>query len=431
MIFHSIESSGKKNSLQERISKLIKKGNKKEAAIITMDIRQFHHLNTVLGIRNCNLLLEEIARFLHQLVGKANVFQEGDTFSLWLDSPAKKKDVIRAVEKRFSEEWRIQDNHIVVDVVMVSEQWPGEFTSVADFFDMHEYMLAMAKKAEMQDVLIADKELLDSFHRRKQIEAAIQNALRENTLEVRYQPIYSSKEKRIVSLEAFVWLEDEELGVISKEELVPIAEKNGSIIPIGELVLEESCKFLAKHVLSNTSLGILSVQIPLSVVQCMKQNLKEAIFPILEKYHVPPAMIMFEITEETAIGAPALMLHHMKELEARGITFALSKYGSGNSNCSYLVRFPFREVKIDKEIVWPYFENETVKIILENEIKTMKMIGIPIVAEGIATAGENEEMEQFDVEYMQGSYYGKPMSQKECLRYIRNVNGSSEEFGRV
>lgn len=431
MIFHSIENSGKKNSLQERISKLIKKGNKKEAAIITMDIRQFHHLNTVLGIRNCNLLLEEIAHFLYQLAGKTNVFQEGDTFSLIIEPPLKSKDVIQKIEKRFSEEWSIHDNHIMVDIVMVCERWPGEFQTVADFFDMQEYMFSSAKKAEKQSVLMADKEFLAAFDRRRQIEATIQKALHENHLEVRFQPIYSTKEKRIVSLEALAWLEDETIGVIPQEELISIAEKNGSILLVGEIVLEESCKFLAKRVLANTSLGIHSLQIHLSVVQCMKQNLKEAIFPVLEKYHVPPAMIMFEITEQTAIGAPALMLHHMRELEACGITFALSKYGSGNSNCSYLVRFPFKEVKIDKEIIWPYFENETVKIILENEIKTMKMLGIPIVAEGMETAEENEEMEQFDVEYMQGSYYGKPMAEKECLRYIRNVNEVAEEFGRV
>ena len=430
-IFRQFRGIGNENTLQLKISRLLKQRKKQEAVILTMDIRQFHHLNIVLGIRNCNLLLEEICRYLYQLVGKSHVFQEGDTFSIIIDTPKKSKEVIQAIEKRFSEEWRVNDNHIVVDIVMVSQHWPGKFSTVADFFAMQEYMLAKAKKAETQVVVEMDEELLETFQRRKQVETAIENAISENNLQVYYQPIYSSKEKRIVSLEALIWIQDEELGVISQEEFVPIAEKSGSMISIGEIVLEESCKFLAKHVLANTSLGICSIQIHISVVQCMKQNLKEAILPILKKYHIPPSMITFEITESAAIGSSALMLHHMKELGELGISFALTDYRSSNSICSYMVKFPFKMVRIDKERIWTCLTDNAAKIILENEFKTMKMLDIPIVIEGIETAEERAGLEQLDVDFIQGSYYGKPMTEKECLRYIRNLNGTSEEFGRV
>ena len=161
----------------------------------------------------------------------------------------------------------------------------------------------------------------------------------------------------------------------------------------------------------------------------MQQNLKEAILPILEKYHVPASMIVLELTETTAINTPSLMEHHMKELGDAGISFAMDDYGTGNANCSYLVRFPFREVKIDKEMTWAYFNNKTAKIVLENEIKTMQSLGIPMVIEGIEKVEQSEEMERLGVEYIQGYYYGKPLSETECLRYIRNFNSTSY-FGR-
>ena len=121
-----------------------------------------------------------------------------------------------------------------------------------------------------------DAQMIEGYYRQNQIEMILERALRERSIQVYYQPIYSLKEKRIVSLEALARLFDGELGYIPPAEFIPIAEKNGDIIRIGEIVLEECCKFLSKHVLSNMSLGIRSIQINISVAQCMQQNLKEA-----------------------------------------------------------------------------------------------------------------------------------------------------------
>lgn len=423
---------GNERALQLKMRQIVNRGSKHERFIITFDIRQFHHMNMVFGVENCNLLLEEIGRYLYQLVGRFQVFQDrGDTFSVIVDTPERSRDIIHQIEQRLSEEWKIKESHMTVEAVIINQHWPGDFSTVEDFFSMREYMLSTAKKSGAKSVVEADEKLLAVFHRRRQVEIAIRRAIQKRSVQVYYQPIFSLKEKRIVSLEALIRMEDEEFGFISPEEFIPLAEKNGSIIQIGEIVLEQCCKFLAKHVLSNTSLGIKTVQINISVVQCMKQDLKESIIPILNWYHIPPSMITLEITESTAISAPALMLRHMKELGELGITFAMDDYGSGNSNCSYLVKFPFKEVKIDKEMTWAYFRNETAKIVLENEIKTMKMLGIPVVVEGIENAEESEIMEKLGVEYIQGYYYGKPLQEKECLRYIRNFNSTPEEFGRM
>lgn len=423
---------GNERALQLKMRQIINHGNKHEQYIITFDIRQFHHMNTVFGVENCNLLLEEIGRYLYRLVGRFQVFQDrGDTFSVIVDTSEKYRDVMKQIEQRLSEEWKIKESHMTVEAVIINQRWPGDFSTVEDFFSMREYMLSTAKKTGAKTVVEADEKLLAVFHRRRQVEIAIQRAIQKRSVQVYYQPIYSLKEKRIVSLEALIRMEDEEFGAISPEEFIPLAEKNGSIVQIGEIVLEQCCNFLAKHVLSNTSLGIRTVQINISVVQCMRQDLKESIVPILNWYHIPPSMITLEITESTAITAPALMLRHMKELGELGITFAMDDYGSGNSNCSYLVKFPFKEVKIDKEMTWAYFRNRTAKIVLENEIRTMKMLGIPVVVEGIENAKESRIMEGLGVEYIQGYYYGKPLQEKECLRYIRKFNAESEEFGRL
>lgn len=399
---------------------------------VTLSMQRLHRINRLLGVENSNLVLEEVGAFLRHVVGERKVFRNTpETFSVLLLDEQEKDMLLTAIHERFQEEWNVQENHIVVNTAVIVQQYPRDFGSMEEYVEMQDFMLEQARKAEHLSVLDAADRTADDYRRRERVEEALERALQEHKIGVHYQPIYSLKEKRIVSLEALARLYDEELGYIPPDEFIELAEKNGSIIALGEQVLEESCRFLAKHVLSNESLGIGSIQVNVSVAQCFRLNLEETVLPIMEKYHIPPAMITLELTEGIAVQMPELMLRHMEELGKCGVGFAMDDYGSGNSNCSYLIRFPFAEVKIDKEIVWAYFKSETAKIVLENEVRTIRQLGRQIVAEGIESKEQSDAMEQLGVEYIQGYYYGKPMPESECLRYIRKFNQTTVEYGRA
>lgn len=402
-----------------------------EGTVVIVRIRQYQQMGMLFGTENFNMLMAELGQYFFHLGGKFHVFRsDADTFAIMTDKD-RYQEIVKTIEERFSEEWKIEENHILLDYAVMIMHYPKDFKTIPEFFGIKSYLSSVASgNAGKESVIETDEQMIEGYYRQNKIEMILERALRERSIQVYYQPIYSLQEKRIVSLEALSRLFDEELGYIPPAEFIPIAEKNGDIIRIGEIVLEECCKFLSKHVLSNMSLGIRSIQVNISVAQCMQQNLKEAILPILQKYHIPSSMIVLEMTESTAINAPALMEHHMKELGNAGISFAMDDYGTGNANCSYLVRFPFREVKIDKEMTWAYFNNETARIVIGNEIKTMQKLGIPMVVEGVEKLEQSEEMERLGVEYIQGYYYGKPLPEMECLRYIRNFNSAPEDYGR-
>lgn len=404
-------------------------GHKTEQTVITIHLRQFHHIHAVLGIENSNLILRDVGTYLYRLCGKFHVYRtSSDTFTVLADTAAHAETICTLLEERFSEDWAVLENRIMLDMEIIVQHYPEDFQMISEYFGMRQFLMEQVAESGTHAVLKADASYVEQYRRRTKIEMAILEAIHTKSFEVYYQPIYSVSEKRIVSLEALVRLHDEEWGYISPEEFISIAERDGNIIHIGEQILEECCKFLARHILSNGSLGIRTIQLNISTVQCFRQNLAETIIPVLERYHIPPSMIMLELTERTAISAPRRLKMHMEELGKQGITFAMDDYGSGNSNCSYLIQFPFREVKIDKEIVGAYFENETAKVVLKNEIRTMKQLGIPLIVEGIETKEQSEEMERLGVDYIQGYYYGRPLPEKECLRHIRSFNTSMEEM---
>lgn len=404
-------------------------GHRSRMTLITVRLRQFHHIHGILGIDNSELLLQDVGTYLYQLCGKFHVFRTStDTFTV-LAETEEQADMIRgSIEEKFSQDWVIQQNHIVLDMDMVVQHYPEDFQSIPEYMGMRQFLLERATASGTQAVIESDAAIMEQYRRRSKVELAIAQAIREKSFEIFYQPIYSVEERSIVSLEALVRLKDEELGFIPPDEFFSLAERDGNVIHIGEQTLEECCKFLSQHVLSNESLGIRTIQINISMVQCLRQNLSETIIPVLERYHIPPSMITLELTERTAISAPERLKRHMKELGELGINFAVDDYGSGNSNFSYLIQFPFKEVKIDKEIATAYFNNDTAKVILENEIQTMRKLGIPLVVEGIETKEQSEEMQRLGVDYIQGYYYGKPLPQKECLRHIRRFNSNLEDL---
>lgn len=402
-----------------------------EATIITVHLRKFHNIQSVLGIENSNVLLRDVGSYFSRLCGKLYVFHtQGDMFTILTDTNEEAKTLETAIRERFGQDWNVQQNQIVLGMDILIQRYPHEFRTSSEFMGMRQFLLENAATAGSHVVLESDASAATRYHRKLKIELAVSRAIREKAFEVYYQPIYSTKEKRIVSLEALVRLHDEELGYIPPDEFIPMVERDGNIIHVGGQVLEECCEFLSHHVLSSVSLGIHTIHVNVSTVQCLRQNLSETILPILEKYHIPPSMIALEITENTAIRTPELMKKHMKVLGEKGVSFALDDYGSGNSNCSYLIQFPFREVKIDRDIVWASFENDAAKTVLESEIRTIQKLGIPIVVEGVETKEQSEEMERLGVDYIQGYFYGKPMPEAECLRYIRRQNFAPEEYAR-
>ena len=112
----------------------------------------------------------------------------------------------------------------------------------------------------------------------------------------------------------------------------------------------------------------------------------------------------------------------MRRLGEYGVRFSLDDYGTGNSNCAYLIDYSFGMVKFDKQMMDSYFANESAHIILKNEFKTLKGLGIDIVAEGIETKEQVDKLEEEDMNYIQGYYFAKPAPAQEFLKLIQVQN---------
>ena len=191
---------------------------------------------------------------------------------------------------------------------------------------------------------------------------------------------------------------------------IPIAERKGLIIDLGIIVMEKVCQFAKKYDLNK--LGIEYLEINLSGLQCMDTALSEKLRSIMDKYELSPSFFNFEITETVVTEKTDAITNNMVNLINMGSSFSMDDFGKGNSNLSKIADLPFELVKMDKSLVWAYFEenNTKGKVILPCSITMMNNLNMKIVAEGVETEEHKNILSDMGVDYLQGYYFSRPIS---------------------
>ena len=254
-----------------------------------------------------------------------------------------------------------------------------------------------------------------AFMLRNDIDAIIKEAIVHRSFMMYYQPIYSIKDKRFVSCEALIRLNDEKYGFISPEFLIKSAERNGLIMDVGDIVFDEVCSFINRLKKSGVSLDF--VEINLSMAQIIQKDLVDKVLSCLNKYHLRPEDINLEITETMACAAENIVEQNMRVLNKSGISFSLDDYGVGYSNISRILSLPFDVVKIDKSLT-DMFDDEKMNGVIKHTVAMLKSIGVKIVVEGVETVECFEAFEKLGVDYIQGYYFSKPLPESEFVEFM-------------
>ena len=254
-----------------------------------------------------------------------------------------------------------------------------------------------------------------AFMLRNDIDAIIKEAIVHRSFMMYYQPVYSIKDKRFVSCEALIRLNDEKYGFISPEFLIKSAERNGLIMDVGDIVFDEVCSFINRLKKSGVSLDF--VEINLSMAQIIQKDLVDKVLSCLNKYHLRPEDINLEITETMACAAENIVEQNMRVLNKSGISFSLDDYGVGYSNISRILSLPFDVVKIDKSLT-DMFDDEKMNGVIKHTVAMLKSIGVKIVVEGVETVECFEAFEKLGVDYIQGYYFSKPLPESEFVEFM-------------
>lgn len=380
-----------------------------EFEVVTIVFQDLKFLNETFGIQNINIFIRDVAEYLQRMT-KEKVFRSnGDEFSvIFSNKNDDLKKFVNQILERFDNSWKIGGVNTMIPIIVIDVPGKEVASSSEQVIYYIKYFLEKMKKQKKENYLYIGQEQIQDKRNSGLIEETIRNAIENNDIQVFFQPIYSNEEKKYVSAEALVRIFDKENHAISPEIFIPIAEQNGMILSLGMCVFEKVCQFAKESRIEEY--GIQYIEINLSIVQCMQENLAEELIVIMERYNIPPEFINLEITETAAVNSEVTLRHNMDRLISLGATFSLDDYGSGYSNLNYIVGLPFTLVKIDKSLVWSYFETKKAQVAMEFAIAMIKHLGMKIVAEGVETKEQFEKMKELGVDYIQGFYFSKPLA---------------------
>lgn len=402
----------------------IRTEKKKSFTVISIGIEDIKFLNNTFGISFVDSMLKKVAKFLHDKFSKRLEIYQITVGHFCLITTEKKtsklNEIVTIIIERFSHPWSDDKVEVRFPLSVCIIECPEDADTVEDIVEYIDEILNIERIRDDAHVVYAKDLDINSSKRVKEIERAIKNALKNNSFQVYYQPIYSTKENRIVSAEALIRLFDKDLGYISPEEFIPISEKNGIILQIGMYVFESVCQFISQNNLQEY--GIQYVEINLSVVQCMQKQLTEELLFVMDRYNIQGNQINLEITETAAAYSPEMLRINMRQLSDNGISFSLDDYGTGYSNMSYMVELPFDLVKLDKSIVWASFEKEKALIAMVSTIAMIKKLKMNIVAEGVETKEQVNILSELGCDYLQGYYFSKPISGRDFLELLPQIS---------
>lgn len=398
--------------------------------LVTVYFKNIQTYLEIIGMKYEDILLKKCADFFKQSFPKTRVYYLGeDIFSMIIDQSEYifTDEDVKKIQERFKNPLIVGNYRIKLEQVILMLDLRADELSFEDISEYINYGLIKARSAS-KEIYYKDDIDLNEIRRTYNMMHLLKESVEVEAFMIMYQPIYSAHQDRIVSAEALIRLKDDDtMGYISPEEFIPIAEKGGLILKIGEIVLRKVCRYISENKQVLAECGIEYIEVNLSTIQCMDNDIDKKAIEIMKEFNVDPHWINFEITETAEINSIALVRQNIKELQKAEISFSLDDYGSGNANINYLLELPFEIVKIDKFILWNAFHNKTQMDALESTIAMLHELGIKIVVEGI----ENEEylakMKSLGCEYFQGYYFAKPMTEKQYIEYCKKHNNIKKE----
>lgn len=384
--------------------------------IFFIRIHDYKILTDSLGQDSVNEIFSDVTSFLTVFTKGTNVFRVDDNVlavKMKVMKEEQTENMIKAIAQRFKQAWKNGTMKAVLSASFVKAQCPKDVPTYEDF--VHLISVLGRKEGIIDHVYGADEFIGEDYE--KEIIEAIRRGLEKDKFQVYYQPIFSTKEKRIVAAEALVRLNDDKLGFISPEVMVPLAEREGYILEIGKKVFTEVCRFFMEENL--TALGIEYIEVNLSVKQCMHHKLAENFLEIMKTYGLNSSQINFEITESSAMVSNAALISNINYFEENGVSLSLDDYGTGYSNVSYLYQMPFQILKIDKSILWSSETNQKADFTLRSIFNMTNRLGLHVVVEGVETEAQIVKLLKLGCDYFQGYYFSKPIPGEDYIRYLK------------
>ena len=386
-------------------------------SVMIIDMDDFHKINDGFGIVVGDELVQQFGIFLKGLC-RDNVIAchlHTDVFCIAIYAPDKKNcvdSIYKAIQKRVKDPFRISGGlEVNITVSIGVAEYPEASTTALELINCAEIVVYKCKDMGKNNIQYFNEPVRNDFFHSLELENNLKKAITNQNFIMYYQPQYYAGNRKLRGVEALIRWKDENSKLISPATFIPIAEKNGSIVPIGRWVVEQSIK---QYALWRKQFGFpFIVSINISALQYKKDDFVESIVETLKKYQVSSSEIELEITESVLIDDFESVYEKLKVLRDYGVRISLDDFGTGFSSLSYLKKLPIDTLKIDKSFIDTVLTDSATRVITESIINMVKALGFESIAEGVEEEKQYRYLHSIGCDVIQGYLFGKPLTSDE------------------
>lgn len=382
-------------------------------AVMFVDFDDFRRINDGMGIIVGDELVQVFGQFLSDMMGDNVIISHfnSDIYCIGIYAPCGARSVetiYRIIRERLRKPFILSGGQEIFITVSVGvAEYPEAADKTLELINCAEIVMFKAKSMGKDKVLYYEGAILDDFIKNVTIENKLKDAVFQQNFSMYFQPQFRTTDRALRGVEALIRWKDDNGKMISPAVFIPIAEKNGTIVPIGTWVIEESLKAFAEWKRKYHYPMILSLNI--SAIQYRQPDFIDKVLQLMDEYDVLPSEIELEITESILIDDFTEITEKLMILRDIGIKISLDDFGTGYSSLSYLKGLPIDTLKIDKSFIDTVITDENTRIITESIIYMVKKLGFETIAEGVETEEQFRYLNEIDCDNIQGYFLGKPM----------------------
>lgn len=414
----------------EQLSKALEERKDEPGSVVAlyMDLDGFKPINDGLGHEIGNQVLIAVARRLKQVLPAKALLARlvGDEFGiLWngCDSEQSATTLAERILEALARPLAVRnhDLHLSTSIGIASNQlslkMPYELMQYADV------ALEQAKRQGRNTWQWYRGNQTEDTRFNVALRHDLHNALKEDQFELYYQPVVDAVSGRIRSTEALVRWHHPSRGMISPGVFIPLAEQTGQIVPLGLWVLRQACQEMTAYNAERER--PLPVAVNISSLQFNRDGFLEDVQKILADTGLPPRLLELEVTESVLLNGTDSVMELMETLKSMGIRVALDDFGTGFSSLSYLRDLPTDKVKLDRSFIKDIESDRRIAAIVQGVITMAHHMDMTVVAEGIETPEQQEDLAKRHCDLLQGYYFARPMP----MSALRVLSDNLPDFG--
>jgi diguanylate cyclase (GGDEF)-like protein len=408
-----------------------------QGAVLLVDLDRFKTVNDTLGHHIGDILLKKVSKTLKKCTRGSDVLGRlgGDEFVLVLTSIDDRKDAARVADRIISslkEPFRISGQEIYVGASIGLSVFPDDGIDPVDLLKNADIAMFFAKNEGGNRFHFFNDEMNAAVIERLEVENNIRKGLERGEFELCYQPLYSLKDGKLVSVEALIRWNHPELGVIPPNRFIPIAEESRLIVPLGAWVIREACRQNAQWQLEGHRKVRVAVNV--SSVQMMENDFLSTVKDALESNGLDPQWLEIEITETVFRNDNGHVRANLSALKEMGIVTTIDDFGTGYSSITYLRKMPLDCLKIDRSFLVEIQQEKLTSSRSLNLVKTFVSLAhnldLQVVAEGVENNFQQNLMVQLGCNQAQGFLFSPPVHSENVPQLFDktiDIQASSQE----